>query len=422
MKADKNIVYDAAMALYGGAIRIASLKNDKAARMLAGRKETIARLKNSLRPGDRPIWIHAASLGEFEQGRPLIERLRRERPDKKIVLSFFSPSGYEVRKNYSGADVVVYMPGDSRRRMREFIGAMNPEAAIFVKYEIWRNALSELKARKIPAYLISAVFRESQLFFKSYGRFYREWLRMFNGIFVQDSGSRRLLESVGIESKVSGDTRFDRVAQIAAEAKEIPELYAFTRSGEEQRPFTMVFGSSWPADEDVYADWVVKHPEMKTIIAPHEFDSERLARLQERFGEGTVLLSQAKDDPERLRNASTLIIDCFGLLSSAYRYGDAAYVGGGFGTGIHNINEAAAHGIPVLFGPNNGKFLEAQDMKVLGGGVEVVSKDSFDRHASRLLYDRIERETRGKASAEYIAEKCGATDIIMKEIFSNNSK
>lgn len=404
-------LYSLGIGAYREGVRVAALRNPKARKLNDGQKEIWKRLDAAVKPGDRYIWVHAASLGEFEQGRPLIEKIHAEHPEYKILLTFFSPSGYEVRKDYAGADCVCYLPFDTPGRVKKFLYKVNPEMAIFVKYEFWRNYLHELWRRQIPVYLVSAVFRPDQSFFKKRSAWYGHWLKWYTRIFVQDERSRELLAKIGVENvDVAGDTRFDRVTDILAGRKEIAELASFRGDGSR---FVMMFGSSWPEDEAVYGEWLRSHPEVKGVIAPHEFDAERLAKLKEIVPGEVVLLSEYTPDSK----ARVLVIDCFGLLSSAYAYADAAYIGGGFGVSIHNINEAAVYGIPVIFGPENGKFIEAQELKALGGGIEVSSAASFARIADRLLYDKTEREKRGHWAGEYIADKTGASGRILSRIF-----
>lgn len=413
-----SMIYNMAMAAYDGAIRVAATLNPKAAKMVSGRRESLGILRDKLREGDRPIWFHAASLGEFEQARPVIEEIKRRYPGRKVVVSFFSPSGYEVRKDYPDADAVCYFPADTPGKIREFIRTMKPGMAVFVKYEFWRNALETLAESRVPTILISARFRPDQLFFKPWGGFYRKWLKWFSEIFVQDDESRKLLENIGVDNvTVAGDTRFDRVMAIKRQRREIPEAEIF-KSGLGLRGMVLAAGSSWPQDEGVYAAWIRKHPNVKLILAPHEFDDARIKGLVGLFGrQKTVVLSEvrgrAEENRERLRDAQVLVIDCFGLLSSLYAYSDAAYIGGGFGAGIHNINEAAVYGIPVLFGPNNGKFLEAAELKENGGGTEIVGRGDFERKATRLLEDPAYRRECGAVAGNYIESRLGATEKIM---------
>ncbi len=409
-----SILYTAGIRAYTALLHVASLRNRKARLMLRGRRETLGRIRAVRRPGERWVWVHAASLGEFEQGRPLMERIASEHSDVKIALTFYSPSGYEVRKNYAGAHLVAYLPADTPGAMRRFIDALDPELAVMVKYEFWGNCLRELRRRDIPVLLISAIFRESQLFFRPWGGWYRRMLRCFSHIFVQDESSRRLLEGVGVtDVTVAGDTRFDRVTDIMRTVKDIPALDALTAG---RSRFTMIFGSSWEADEEVYFPWLrARGGEVKGVIAPHEFDASRLEGMREALSPlKTLLLSEIADDPGRAAEADVLIIDCFGLLSSAYAYASVAYVGGGFGAGIHNINEAAVYGIPVIYGPRHAKFLEARELAEVGGGFSIDSRESFERltDARTGLLNTAVRNKAGAAAGAYIRSKLGATDKI----------
>lgn len=413
-------LYSAGIWLYRQGVRIAALRSEKAGKLNRGLSESFARLRAGIDPYAKYIWVHAASLGEFEQGRPLMEMIRRECPQYRILLTFFSPSGYEVRKNYDGADLVCYLPMDTPRNVRRFLDIVNPQMAIFVKYEFWGNYLRQLQRRDIPTYLISGIFRRDQLFFRSYGGFYRRWLGYLRHLYVQDSGSKALLAGIGVMNvTVAGDTRFDRVSDIMRNVHPIAELDHFCgRKESERKNVVFMAGSSWPADEAVYAAWLKAHPQVKAVIAPHEFDPARLDKMKDLFGrDETVLLSEAKGCGEEIASRRILIIDCFGLLSSAYAYADFVYVGGGFGAGLHNINEAAVYGVPVIYGPNHSKFIEAEEMKTLGGGLAVSSREGFERVADRLLYDPRERERRGKWAAEYIREKQGATTRIFSDLF-----
>lgn len=412
-------VYSSGIALYRLGVRVAGLGNAKARLLDRGQAEIHDRIKRAFKPGDRIIWVHAASLGEFEQGRPLIEKIKRERPEYKVLLTFFSPSGYEVRKNYEGADCVCYLPFDTPLRVHRFLDSVRPEKAFFIKYEIWRNYLHELYRRQIPTYLVSAAFRPEQKFFKPGYSWYALWLKWFTRIFVQDEGSRELLKGIGVENvDVTGDTRFDRVTAVRAAGKEIPELVRFTHHGEAGAPAVMVAGSSWPQDEAVYAEWFNRHPEVKLVLAPHEFDEARLERLCALFDHGAVRYSAVKGNPALADNVQVLVMDCFGLLSSAYAYGDVAYVGGGFGVGIHNINEAAVYGIPVIYGPNNKRFIEAQELAECGGGLPIDGKESFEAVADTLFGDEATRRKHGEAAASYIASKVGATDKVFAATFA----
>lgn len=410
-------LYNAGIHIYRAAARIASLRSRKVSVMLRGQRETLRGLEAErmrVAPRGYDLWVHAASLGEFEQGRPLIERYRREHPDAKILLSFFSPSGYEVRKNYAGADTVVYLPFDTPSCARGFIAAARPACAVFVKYEFWGNYITHLRQAGIPVYIISAIFRPGQIFFRPWGAEFRRILRSYNRIFVQDDNSASLLHGIGIENvTVAGDTRFDRVSDILAARKDLPEIDTFCSGSS----FTLVVGSSWPQDEDVYIDWLKAHPDVKAICAPHEFDSQRLDALLRRFGDGAMLYSRFIAEKPSPSSVKYLIIDCFGLLSSLYRYGDMALIGGGFGAGIHNINEAAVYGIPVLFGPKHAKFKEATDLIACGGGFEMLDAAGGRAVLDRMLSDENARRKAGMAAGAYIRDSIGATDKIYNTIF-----
>ena len=423
------LLYDLGILLYRQGIRIAShTSNVKVRALNAGLDNTFSILAEKRDPADRYIWIHAASLGEFEQGRPLIEMVRRRRPELKIALTFFSPSGYEVRKGYAGADIICYLPIDTPRNVGRFLDALRPEMAIFVKYEFWLNYLKQLRRREIPTYLISGIFRPTQLFFRPWGGFYRKALRAFSHLYVQDKGSVDLLAGIGIDrATAAGDTRFDRVTDImrGAHADELLTRFCGRLPGRDRdaRPESapiFIAGSSWPEDEKVYFPWLLSGNEAKWVIAPHEFDSRRLDAMLSRLDGRGVLLSEARRDPSLLEGKSVLIIDCFGLLASAYAYADVAYVGGGFGAGLHNINEAAVYGIPVVFGPNNAKFIEAREMKECGGGVEVADAEGFRAIADSLL-DATERRRRGDAAGAYILSRLGATERIFADLFGDTA-
>ena len=412
-------LYSAGISLYRLGVKVASLSNAKARKLDRGQKKIWRRLEESIHPGDRVIWVHAASLGEFEQGRPLMERIRAEHPEYKILLTFFSPSGYEVRKDYAGADCICYLPFDTPHRVRRFLDMAKPEMAVFVKYEIWRNYLHELYVRRIPTYLISSVFRPDQMFFRHRGSWYGLWLKWYTRIFVQDDRSKDLLDSIDIHNvDVCGDTRFDRVSAIRDTRRPIPELQAFTHKGEPGVPAVMMAGSSWPEDEEIYSAWFNAHPDVKLVIAPHEFDAARLERLRSIFRGKAALFSEVKKDVSLAADAQVLVMDCFGLLSSAYHYCDVAYVGGAFGAGLHNINEAAVYDLPVIYGPNNKKFIEARELADCGGGLPIASRAEFEAVADRLLgADPEERLKRGAKAGEYIRSKLGATGKIYSRIF-----
>lgn len=369
------------------------------------------RLKKELSPEGGYIWIHAASLGEFEQGRPLIEMIRRNHPDAKILLTFFSPSGYEVRHNFPLVDAVVYLPFDTKKNVRQFLDTVKPRMAIFVKYEFWGNYLNELKLRGIPTYIISAIFRKSQPFFKPWGGEFRKMLTYFTHIYVQDEGSRELLAGIGIKNvTVAGDTRFDRVTDIMESCVEIPQAAALTRDAS----LTIVAGSTWPPDESYLLPCFNAHPGMKLIIAPHEVNEERIAAIESQLNRPSCRLSTAT--PEEAAKCDCIIVDCYGKLSSAYRYGNIAYIGGGFGVGIHNLNEAAVYDIPVIFGPHYHKFKEARDLIKCKGGLSFSNKEEFDAIIEPIVNDKKLREQYGKNAGNYIKENLGATRIIYADI------
>lgn len=424
-----NPVYNAGIALYSVAARLAARRSPKVRRMLAGQADTFERLRafrESLAPEGFDLWIHAASLGEFEQGRPLIDALLRLNPAMTILLSFFSPSGYEVRRDYHPRVATVYLPFDTPANAARFIDEAAPRMAIFVKYEFWGNYLSQLKRRHIPTYIISAIFRPGQIFFRPWGGMFRTMLGAFSRLYVQNDESRRLLADIGVDNvTVAGDTRFDRVTDIRAKRRSIDAVEVFKNAVPEA--FTLVVGSSWERDEDIYIPLINEDKNLRAIIAPHEFDAERLSELQRRLGADRAMLysefeALCRRAPaqaaERAAGLKYLIIDCFGLLSSLYAYADAAYVGGGFGTGIHNINEAAVYGIPVLFGPKHGKFAEASDLLACGGAFEIKNKSDLADTLGRLTTDRQACASAGHAAEAYIASKLGATALIAKDIFN----
>lgn len=364
-------------------------------------------LRQQLERDARYIWFHAASLGEFEQGRPLIEKIRAKYPDYRILLTFFSPSGYEVRKNYRGADIVCYLPFDKPRNVRKFLDLVNPCMAFFIKYEFWKNYLDELHKRRIPVYSVSSIFRRGQIFFKWYGGTYRNVLRNFDHIFVQNERSKRYLAKIGINRvTVVGDTRFDRVLQIREEAKDLPLVELFKNN-----TMTFVAGSSWQPDEDLFIEYFNQHPEVKLIIAPHVIDENHLVEIIRKLKRPYVRYTRA--DEKNVRKADCLIIDCFGLLSSIYRYGEIAYIGGGFGVGIHNTLEAAVYGIPVIFGPKYQKFQEAVQLLEAKGGFSVKSYEELKALLDRMLEDESFLRETGTNAGTYVTGNAGATDKVL---------
>ena len=400
------------MAATGWGMHLASPWHHKAKLTVQGQARTIPYLKETLDPDGGYIWIHAASLGEFEQGRPLIEKMREEQPDAKILLSFYSPSGYEVRKNYDKVDAVCYMPVDTPLRVKEFLDVVKPKMAIFVKYEFWGNFLEQLKKRNVPTYIISSIFRPEQSFFKPWGGMFRKMLNSFTHLYVQNEESRELLHSIGVDNvTVCGDTRLDRVLQIKAQAQEFPAIAAMTSN---DKP-TLVMGSSWEPDEDIVLPYFNSHPNVKLIIAPHEFDENRLQAMMARINRPVARYTQIEGkDPSQL---DCLIIDCFGILSSLYRYGDIAYVGGGFGSGIHNVPEAAVYGIPVIFGPKHEKFQEAVELKACGGAFAIENAQQCHDILDQLLSDNEALKQAGDSAGNYIACHTGATERIYNDLF-----
>ena len=401
-------MYSLGIYLMALGVRVAALFKEKLRKMVQGHRATWQMLR-ALGGKDTYVWFHAASLGEFEQGRPLMERLRREHPEKKILLTFFSPSGYEVRKNYDGADLVCYLPFDTPLNARRFVKLARPEAAFFIKYEFWRNYIEVLYKRGIPCYSVSSIFRENQIFFRPYGRGYARCLSRMTHLFVQNETSRRLLEGIGVTNvDVVGDTRFDRVLDIRNAAKPLPLAERFAGCWK-----VLVAGSSWPQDEEIIIPYFNKHPNLKLVLAPHVVSEEHLQAIERQLARPALRYSKAT--PKAVAEADCLIIDCYGLLSSIYRYASMAYVGGGFGVGIHNVPEAAVYGIPVIIGPNNKKFREAQALLRCGGCKEIACAADFEQIMDAWLSDKEALATAGKAAGSYIADNAGAADRIFSK-------
>ena len=405
-------------------IAIASLFNEKVRKMWRGEREAFKILKQKVDPNAKYIWFHAASLGEFEQGRPLMERIRKDYPQYKILLTFYSPSGYEVRKNYEGADIICYMPVDTRLNAIRFLRLVRPVMAFFIKYEFWSNFLHILKHRNIPTYSVSSIFREDQVFFKWYGRNYAGVLKCFTRFFVQNEESKRLLEGIGIKDvDVVGDTRFDRVLQIKEAAKQLPICEAFrtgvasTQSADVPHTDFKVFvaGSSWPPDENIFIPFFNEHKDWRLLIAPHVIAEEHLKLILSLI-KGKKVVRYTQTTPEEAAEADVLIIDCFGLLSSMYNYGDVAYIGGGFGVGIHNTLEAAVWNMPVIFGPNNKKFQEAQGLLKSGGGFEINTYEDFSGLMSSLMNDENFLKQAGDKAGTFVAHLAGATDKVLASV------
>ena len=414
------MIYNLIIYLYLYGVAVYSLFNQKVRKMWRGERAAFSVLKEKVDPEAKYVWFHAASLGEFEQGRPLMEKLRSEHPEYKILLTFFSPSGYEVRKDYKGADIICYLPLDTPINAIRFLRAVRPVMAFFIKYEFWYNYLHILKHRHVPVYSVSSIFRPDQVFFKWYGRQYGRVLNCFTHFFVQNEQSRELLAKIGITCvTVAGDTRFDRVLQIKEQAKQLPVVESLIPSpsptGEGSKVF--VAGSSWPPDEDIFIRYFREHPEWKLIIAPHVISEEHLQQIEKKL-EGLKGIRYTQAEKLGAANSQFLIVDCFGLLSSIYRYGTVTYIGGGFGVGIHNTVEAAVWGVPVLFGPNNQKFREAQALKASGGGIEIHDYEEFARTMDRFSAEPDFLKEQGAKAGQFVKGQAGATQIVLGAVDS----
>ena len=418
------MIYNILLYIYEFGIFVASFFSDKVKKMWRGERQAIRYLKDHVDPNAEYAWFHAASLGEFEQGRPIIEEYRNVHPERKILLTFFSPSGYEVRKNYDGADLICYLPIDTFTNARRFLRAVRPVEAFFIKYEFWYNYLHILRHRHVPVYSVSSIFRPGQIFFRWYGYQYRAVLRCFTHFFVQTENSKELLAELGYDNvTVTGDTRFDRVLQIARQSKQIPAVETFLNLGEPKtehakRPFVFVAGSSWLPDEEIFIPYFAEHKDWKVIIAPHVIGESHISQIMKLLeGRRVMRYSQlGKNDEAALREADVLIIDCFGLLSSIYRYATVAYVGGGFGVGIHNLPEAAVWNVPVIFGPNHKKFQEALELTVCDGGIPIKGSEDFVQAMTTLTEQPKELKRRSDAAGQYVKSHSGAASKILSAI------
>jgi len=401
-------VYNLGIYIYKIAAAIASIFSKKIRTMLRGQQQTFGILREKIKPEDYVVWFHCASLGEFEQGRPIMERVRKNHPEYKILLSFFSPSGYEVRKDYPGADAICYLPFDTKHNARKFVRLAHPKIAVFIKYEFWTNYLTRLHSKGVKLYSVSSIFRPTQHFFRWFSSPYI--LKKFDHFFVQNQQSKDLLHTIGIDCvTVTGDTRFDRVLDIRNAARPLPLVEQFAKGHN-----VFICGSSWEPDEEIYIPYMQQHLDWRLIIAPHVVSESHIASIERLLqGRKIVRYSHLGEEPD----ADVLIIDCFGLLSSIYRYAQVAYVGGGFGAGIHNVPEAAVYGIPVIFGPNNQKFREAQKLKECGAGFEITDAETFAKVMQPFIDNPASAKTIGQKAADYITQNAGAADTCYKAIF-----
>lgn len=409
-----NFLYQLGIHFYLLAIRMASFFNEKARLLLAGQREAFPLLENKLDTSRPVIWVHCASLGEFEQGRPLIEQIKKEHPTHQVLLTFFSPSGYEIRKNYDQADCICYLPIDTASNARKFIQLAKPEKVFFIKYEFWYNYICLLDEQRIPLYLVSAIFRNEQLFFKSglRAKWYRGILEKVTHFFVQNQSSANLLSSIGLKNwTITGDTRFDRVAEIAANSKQLPIIEQFKNKQQ-----LLVAGSSWAPDEDRLIDFLKQDSQTKIIFAPHEVKESNVKRLMEQLPTQAIRYTQAEG--KDLSNTQVLIIDTIGILSSIYSYADVAYIGGGFGVGIHNTLEAAIYNIPVIFGPNYLKFQEAVNLKQDGAAFSIEKSEELIQVLNNLLKDEKSRIAIAQKCRDFMAQNLGATQQVLEKVFN----
>ena len=406
------LLYNICIILYAQIVRVVALWNNKAKQWVEGRRGIFEDMARKINKADKVIWLHVASLGEFEQGRPIIEQIRKEHPEYKILLTFFSPSGYEIRKNYEGADYIFYLPIDTPLNVKRFLDIAHPEIAIFVKYEFWLNYLYELKARNIRTFVISAIFRADSVFFKWYGSRWRQALDSYEQIFVQNEESQALLHRIGFDNVIiAGDTRFDRVAAIAQAAKKIDIVERFKA---DSRLF--VAGSTWGPDEDILQELINSNPDIKFVIAPHEMNEGRIGKIIEATKGGAIRYTQCNEQTT-FEGTQVLILDTVGILSSVYGYALWSYIGGGFGVGIHNTLEAATFALPIAFGPNYKKFKEARDMVALGVATKVESAEELQRWFTPLRDNEQTLRQVSTTAKEYTSKHQGATSLIMKIIF-----
>lgn len=407
-------LYNFIIQIAGFILKIVAAFNPKIKLFVEGRKTVFTTLSEKINSKDKTIWFHAASLGEFEQGLPLIEGIKEKFPNYKMVVTFFSPSGYEVRKNNTIADVTIYLPLDTKKKAKEFLKLVHPSMIFFIKYEYWPNYLNEIQKLKIPTYLISGIFRENQLFFRWYGGFYRNALKTFDYFFVQNENSKKLLQSIGFHNvKISGDTRFDRVSKILNQINNIESIEKFKNG-----VLTIVIGSSWSKDENNLIDFINSNPfKVKIIIAPHNIKEEQILELKNAISKKTLLYSEITNRGLSSQDYDVLIVNNMGILTKIYSYANIAYVGGGFGTsGLHNILEPATFGIPILIGPNFEKFSEAVALVHLGGCISVKSKIELEENLAYLIQNEDERFEKGHIASTFVKMNKGATDIILNHL------
>lgn len=402
-------LYSLGIMFYGLAISVAALFQEKAAKWKSGRKNYFKNLPKGL---EGCVWIHCASLGEFEQGRPIIEALKAK-SSQKLLLTFFSPSGYEVRKNYPEADAVVYLPLDTKKNARKFLDHFMPSAAIFVKYEVWHHFFREMQNRSIPHYLVSAIFRTDQVYFKAYGGWFLKTLKGVNHIFCQDEHSQNLLLANGVDQvSVAGDTRFDRVKKLADSFTPVEKVEMWLNGRR-----AVVAGSTWPDDEQLLASFVINAPkDVAFIIAPHEIKPQKIERLKKSVPEADLYTTWSRN----AKASQILIVDTIGVLGRLYHYGELAFIGGGFGSGIHNTLEAAVYGIPIVFGPKYGKFKEAVDLKKVGAAFPIENQQEFDSIVTEVLSDDSFRRKAGENAKKYVNGQAGATELVLKSILRYN--
>ena len=405
-----HFLYQLSISLFSLGVRIASLFNEKAKLWVQGRRNTFEQLEQwRKKSAGKVVWVHCSSLGEFEQARPVIEAIKKHDPATLVLLTFFSPSGYEVRKNFEGADHVCYLPLDTKANAQKFLDIVRPTSAVIIKYEYWANYFLACRKAHIPLFIVSGILRPDQRFFGVFAPFWKTVLDSVTHFFVQNKTTEDLLRARGYNNvTLAGDTRFDRVVQIAAVAREIPEIEKFRGNS-----FCIVAGSSWPQEEEMLEKFASTHPEVKMIIVPHEIGQAHIKQLRSRFP--SALLWSEHEDKD-LSEGRTIIIDTIGMLSSIYRYADLVVICGGFGKGIHNILEAAVWGVPVLFGPNHEKFEEARQLIALGGAFVIRDNADMERQVNHFLQDSADREKSGIISARYVRSATGATERVMQAL------